>query len=271
MPVFANAKYCASRIENRRQYVSEINFMTNYFLLFTAFSLGLLGSPHCAGMCGGIVGILHNGVSDLTGGKMQPLWYGLSFNAGRLLSYAIAGMIAAALGGSLIGLIGMERSHSAMQMIAGAFMLALGLSIAGWWSGLNRVESFGYRIWRQLQPLTRHFIPVHSKFQALLLGTLWGWLPCGLVYTALLLVLASGDPLLGGLTMIAFGLGTLPMLVLLGLSAARINRWRSNARFRSVMGSVIILFGIATFLGIPGLMSHDTGQPDSGAIHQHNH
>ena len=158
-------------------------------------------------------------------------------------------MVAAMLGSSLIGLIGMDRSHAAMQMIAGVFMLALGLSIAGWWTGLSRIESVGYRFWQQLQPLTRHFIPVRNKSQALILGALWGWLPCGLVYAALLLVLASGNALQAGLTMIAFGLGTLPMLVLLGLSAAKINQWRTSARIRSAIGSVIIVFGIATFLG----------------------
>jgi len=226
--------------------------MTDYLLLITAFSLGFLGSPHCAGMCGGIVGVLHSGVDDGISGKRQQVLYGLAFNSGRLLSYAIAGMIAATLGSSLIGLIGMESSHAAMQMIAGAFMLALGLSIAGWWSGLSRIESFGLRFWRLLQPITAKFIPVRSKTQALLLGSLWGWLPCGLVYTALLLVLATGDALQGGLTMLAFGLGTMPMLALLGLSAGKINQWRGNKRVRSVMGTVIILFGIVTFVGLQG-------------------
>jgi hypothetical protein len=224
--------------------------MTDYLLLITAFSLGFLGSPHCAGMCGGIVGVLHGGVDDGISSNKQQVLYGLLFNSGRLLSYAIAGMIAATLGSSLIGLIGMESSHAAMQMIAGAFMLALGLSIAGWWSGLSRIESFGLRFWRLLQPITAKFIPVRSKTQALLLGSLWGWLPCGLVYTALMLVLATGDALQGGLTMLAFGLGTLPMLALLGLSAGRINQWRANSRVRSLMGSVIILFGIVTFVGL---------------------
>jgi len=226
--------------------------MTDYLLLVTAFSLGFLGSPHCAGMCGGIVGVLHCGVVDGVNNKKQQVLYSLAFNSGRLLSYAIAGMIAATLGSSLIGLIGMESSHAAMQIIAGAFMLALGLSIAGWWSGLSRIESFGLRFWHLLQPITTKFIPVRSKTQALMLGSLWGWLPCGLVYTALLLVLATGDALQGGLTMLAFGLGTLPMLAILGLSAGKINQWRANTRVRSVMGSVIILFGIITFVGLLG-------------------
>ena len=246
--------------------------MTDYLILITAFSLGFLGSPHCAGMCGGIIGTLHNGVADVANGKKQQIWYSLAFNGGRLLSYAVAGMIAATLGSSLIALIGIERSHAIMQMIAGAFMLVLGLSIAGWWSGLNRIESFGYQFWRRLQPLTRHFIPVRSKTRALLLGTLWGWLPCGLVYSALVLVSASGNALQGGLTMLAFGLGTLPMMALLGLSAGKINQWRANSTIRSVMGSVIILFGIVTFVGLLGPNSHQgmqhtehTGSMDSQA------
>ena len=231
--------------------------MTDYFLLITAFSLGFLGSPHCAGMCGGIIGVLHNGIVDLAGAKKQQIGYSLAFNGGRLASYAVAGMIAATLGSSLIALIGMQRSHALMQMTAGTFMLLLGLSIAGWWSGLNRIESFGYRFWRRLQPLTRLFIPIRSKIRALLLGVLWGWLPCGLVYSALVLVLASGNALQGGLTMLAFGLGTLPMMVLLGLSASKINQWRTNPIIRSVMGSVIILFGIVTFVGLLGPTSHN--------------
>jgi len=111
--------------------------MTDYFLLITAFSLGFLGSPHCAGMCGGIIGVLHSGVADPASGKKQQIGYSLAFNGGRLISYAVAGMIAATLGGTLIALIGMQRSHAVMQMFAGTFMLVLGLSIAGWWSGPN--------------------------------------------------------------------------------------------------------------------------------------
>jgi sulfite exporter TauE/SafE len=239
--------------------------MTDYFLLITAFSLGFLGSPHCAGMCGGIIGTLHSGVAEEASAKKQQIWFSVAFNGGRLLSYAVAGMIAATLGISLIALIGMQRSHAVMQMTAGAFMLVLGFSIAGWWSGLNRIESFGYRFWRRLQPLTRHFIPIRNKTQALLLGTLWGWLPCGLVYSALVLVLASGSALQGGLTMLAFGLGTLPMMLLLGLSAGKINQWRANPAIRSVMGSVIILFGIVTFVGLLGPTSHNGMQPSEHA------
>jgi len=242
--------------------------MTDYLLLITAFSLGFLGSPHCAGMCGGIIGVVHSVVVNEVGSKKKQVVYSLAFNSGRLLSYSIAGMIAATLGSSLIGLIGMESSHAAMQMIAGAFMLALGLSIAGWWSGLSRIESFGLKFWGLLQPITTRFMPVRSKTQALLLGSLWGWLPCGLVYTALLLVLATGDALQGGLTMLAFGLGTLPMMALLGLSAGKINQWRANTRFRSVMGSVIILFGVVTFIGLLGPGSqHDLGHSEPSATH----
>jgi len=237
--------------------------MTDYFLLITAFSLGFLGSPHCVGMCGGIIGVLHSSVDDLSSDKKQVMNYGLVFNGGRLLSYTIAGMIAATLGSSLINLIGVERSISAMQMITGAFMLALGFSIAGWWSGLSRIESLGYKFWHLIQPITSRFIPVRTKSQALLLGVVWGWLPCGLVYTALLLVVASGSALHGGLVMFAFGLGTLPIMVLLGISSAKINRWRKNSIIRSVMGSVIIVFGILTFLGLPGPVSHD-GMPHRG-------
>ena len=234
--------------------------MTDYLLLITAFSLGFLGSPHCVGMCGGIIGVLHNGIEDVAGAKKRQIGYSLAFNGGRLISYAVAGMIAATLGGSLIVLIGAQRSHAVMQMTAGIFMLLLGLSIAGWWSGLNRIESFGYKFWRQLQPLTRHFIPIRSKIQALLLGALWGWLPCGLVYSALLLVLASGNALQGGLTMLAFGLGTLPIMALLGMSASKINQWRTSPIIRSVMGSVIMLFGIVTFVGLLGPASPDAMQ-----------
>ena len=230
--------------------------MTDYLLLITAFLLGFLGSPHCAGMCGGIIGVLHNATAELGNSKKQQIGYSLAFNGGRLFSYAVAGMIAATLGSSLIALIGAQRSHAVMQMTAGGFMLVLGLSISGWWSGLNRIESFGYKFWRRLQPLTRHFIPIRGRTQALLLGTLWGWLPCGLVYSALVLVLASGNALQGGLTMLAFGLGTLPMMALIGLSADKISRWRTNSTIRSVMGGVIMLFGIVTFIGLFTPESH---------------
>jgi len=212
-----------------------------------AFLTGLFGGVHCFGMCGGIVGALTLGVSDKDK-KHSPFVISLGYNLGRITGYIIAGAIVGFLGATLVDLTGIQTAKQVLAVIASLFMIALGFYLAGLWSGLSKIEAVGSSLWKRIQPLTQHFIPVKSFQQAVPLGFLWGWLPCGLVYTALIWTLSAGGATEGALIMLAFGLGTLPNLLAMGVIATRLSKWVQNPKVRLIAGMMVILMGILTLL-----------------------
>jgi len=144
-----------------------------------AIVVGLLGSSHCVGMCGGIVAALNMGVGENVSKQPTSLFvYHLGYNAGRIISYMLVGLLAGTLGA---GLARLGVSPVAGKLLAAAFMIALGLYLANWWRGLVVLEKLGFRLWRHIQPLGQRLFPIQNPLQAMLLGLLWGWLPCGLV------------------------------------------------------------------------------------------
>ena len=210
--------------------------------LVTALLTGLLGGVHCAGMCGGIVGAL--AVNTAPGRALLPLL--LAYNAGRLLSYTAAGAAFGGIGALAVHWGAVHRVQLGLQVAAGLFMLALGLYLAGWWRGLARLEQAGAVLWRRVEPLGRRFLPVRGPGAALALGVVWGWLPCGLVYSMLAFSLAAGGAAGGAAVMLAFGLGTLPNLLLMGLAAGRAGRWLQHAGLRTAAGLLVMGFGVLT-------------------------
>ncbi|MFT4765203.1 MAG: sulfite exporter TauE/SafE [Oleispira sp.] len=215
--------------------------------LITAFLLGLMGASHCMVMCGGIAAAASSSTHRANASKSN-LSFLLLFNLGRITSYTVAGLIV-----SLMGLWLADSHHIAQQIlrsIAGVLLLLMGFYVARWWMLLTRLESAGQLIWRYLQPLTRKLMPIKSKPQALALGLLWGWLPCGLIYSTLAWVAANGEPLLGPLTMFCFGLGTLPGVLAAGIFAQQLNRLISHHYFRQLAGGLLIVYGTWTLLAI---------------------
>lgn len=216
-------------------------------LLITAFSLGLLGSIHCIGMCGGIMGALTMAIPVEQKGKRLSLI--IIYNTGRIISYAIAGF--------LVGLIGwsLEKNGFAigLRYFAGIMLLIMGLYLAGWWAGLTYTERLGSLLWKRIQPIASKLLPVKNIPQAFALGFLWGWLPCGLVYGTLPLAANHGTPHLGALVMIAFGLGTWPALIISGIAAQALKQFLQKKHVRRLFGIIIMLFGIWT---IPGPHQH---------------
>jgi sulfite exporter TauE/SafE len=207
--------------------------------LISAFLVGLLGGVHCVGMCGGIVGAISLG---LPGQRQLPLL--LAYNFGRIASYTLAGVLVGALGFYFSGLLPVQNAQRLLLAMAGIFMVLLGLYLGGWSGVLARIERAGGLLWRRIEPLGRGLLPVRFAWQALLLGGLWGWLPCGLVYTALVWTVAAGGAVEGGLLMLAFGLGTLPNLLLMGIAAARLQRWVRLPAVRRTAGALVVLFGL---------------------------
>jgi sulfite exporter TauE/SafE len=204
--------------------------------LATLFLVGLLGGTHCAGMCGGIVSALS--LQATQGRSGLPIH--LAYNVGRIASYTVAGALAGAVGYAFGDLLPVQRG---LYLFASLMLLALGLYLLGATATLAIVERGGQRLWVRVQPLTRRFLPVRGPAQALPLGALWGWLPCGLVYSALTTALASGSAARGALAMLAFGLGTLPNLLLAGLVLTRFRRFAQARATRVVSGLLVLGFG----------------------------
>jgi hypothetical protein len=149
-----------------------------------------------------------------------------------------------ALGFYFSGLLPVQLAQRVLLTFAGLFLILMGLYLAGWWNTLSQVERAGAVLWRRIEPLGRGLLPVRSVRQGVLLGLLWGWLPCGLVYSALVWTVSAGGALEGALLMLAFGLGTLPNLLLMGAAAAQLGRWVRRPAVRSLAGILVILFGV---------------------------
>ncbi|HFL7942403.1 TPA: sulfite exporter TauE/SafE family protein [Pseudomonas putida] len=212
-------------------------------LLGSALVLGLLGGGHCLGMCGGLMGALTLAIPPEQRGRRLRLL--LAYNLGRILSYASAGL--------LLGLAGWAVASSpaalALRVVAALLLIAMGLYLAGWWSGLTRIEALGRGLWRHIQPVASRLLPVSSLPRALLLGALWGWLPCGLVYSTLLWAASQGNAGYSAALMLAFGLGTWPVLLATGLAAERVNALLRRRSVRVAGGVLVMLFGIWTMPG----------------------
>jgi sulfite exporter TauE/SafE len=224
--------------------------MITEITLFSAFIAGLLGSGHCIGMCGGIVGALTMSLPDnirQSHNKLIP--YILTYNIGRIGSYTLAGVLMGFLGAQFAGVLPLENPRVIAMWVSSIFMILLGLYIGGWWQVLTYLEKAGQKLWRKIEPLGRRLLPVKSPLQALGLGILWGWLPCGLVYSILAFSLASGSALQGGLLMLSFGIGTLPMLFAMGATSQWLTRFAQKLIVRRIAGAMVILFGLFILFG----------------------
>ena len=216
---------------------------TSFFALFL---VGVLGGTHCVGMCGGIVGALSMG-----GGRWS---LHLAYNTGRILSYGLAGALAGALGAASLGLAGQTTARLVLYVFANLMLVALGLYLLGVTGALALTEKAGQKLWRRIQPLTRRFLPARTVAQALPLGLLWGWLPCGLVYGALASALSAGSAWHGAGLMLAFGLGTLPNLLLAGVVLGRFNHFVRNVWVRRISGILVLGFGVYGLFGVRHLL-----------------
>ncbi|BAW24782.1 MULTISPECIES: sulfite exporter TauE/SafE family protein [Pseudomonas] len=216
-------------------------------LLGSALVLGLLGGGHCLGMCGGLMGALTLAIPPEQRSRRLRLL--LAYNLGRIFSYASAGL--------LLGLAGWAVANSpaalGLRVVAALLLIAMGLYLAGWWSGLTRIEALGRGLWRHIQPVASRLLPVSSLPRALLLGALWGWLPCGLVYSTLLWAASQGNAGYSAALMLAFGLGTWPVLLATGLAAERVNALLRRRSVRVAGGVLVMLFGVWT---LPGPHQH---------------
>jgi sulfite exporter TauE/SafE len=146
--------------------------------------------------------------------------------------------------------------ETAGYWLANLMLVALGLYLMDAWRGLARLEQVGQVLWRRLRPVTALLLPVDSHLKLLAMGGLWGALPCGMVYSVLLTAMLSGSALSGAAVMIAFGLGTLPMLLAMGMAGAPLRGWIQRRPVRVACGVVVLGFGVLGMLRAAGGVSH---------------
>ncbi|PKG82195.1 sulfite exporter TauE/SafE family protein [Colwellia sp. 75C3] len=238
--------------------------------IFSAFIIGLLGSGHCLAMCGGITTMLTSAIDKSTNQpasqismqgdipvkvsspqqscspQSSTLNLVFFYHFGRIGSYCLIGAIVGFTGSIAAKNIGLPIAG--LRLVAALFLILLGLYIGQWLLWLNRIESIGKGLWGYLSPMVKHVIPVNNRKKALGLGALWGWLPCGLVYSTLTWALASGSSLTGATIMLFFGLGTLPALIALSLGIGSIKNLLINTVFRKIMALSLIAYGIYSFI-----------------------
>jgi sulfite exporter TauE/SafE len=232
--------------------------------LAPVFMVGLLGSVHCAGMCGGIVSAFSVApvrafpvaVVTLRSAPADALARVLAYNSGRIASYAAAGALAGGLASGARALTGLAAIESVGYWLANLMLVVLGLYLMDAWRGLAQLEQLGRRVWRRIEPATALLLPLDSPWKLLAMGALWGWLPCGMVYSVLLTAMLSGSALSGAGVMLAFGLGTLPMLLSMGILGAPLRNWIQRRPVRIASGLVVLGFGVLGLARAAGGISH---------------
>jgi uncharacterized protein len=220
-------------------------------ILLSAFMLGFFGSAHCLGMCGGLASALglntapptkniiatHNRSSQTSG---HPLFL-LAYNIGRISSYCMAGLIVGSLG---FWLSKQLAALEVLRYLAASMLILMGLYLGQWFNGILWTEKLGSKLWPYIQPLSKRFIPIKSLKDAFFVGIVWGWLPCGLVYSALIWASLEASTLGSALIMLAFGLGTLPSMLASGLFAQQLSGFIRQLWFRSTAALLMITFGL---------------------------
>lgn len=202
--------------------------------------IGLLGGTHCVGMCGGLVAALTVNIP----GHTRSVWpIHLAYNLGRISSYTVAGLALGAIGSTGFLLNRVLPVQMVFYVSANVLLVLLGLYLAGVTAPLAPIERLGAGLWARVRPVGARFIPARSPLGAYPLGLVWGFVPCGLVYSVLATSLVSGSALRGATLMLAFGLGTLPNLMLAGLFAVKVRAWLQRRWLRLTAGLVVIGFG----------------------------
>jgi len=218
--------------------------------LFTAFFAGLLGSGHCFGMCGGIAAGLGaiaapDGSTTAADPRRRPrLVSAVLFNAGRVLSYALLGLITAWLLARAGQTLAIPHWTRVLRLLTSAMIFAIGLQFLSNIQLLVFIEKGGASLWRRVMPLALRAANRPGPWGRLTLGALWGLLPCGLVYSILATAAASGSPVSGALVMLSFGLGTLPSMLGLSLLSPTLGAFLADRWTKRLTGLAMILLAI---------------------------
>lgn len=220
--------------------------MLDISALLTAFLVGLLGSGHCFGMCGGIAaGLGSLTVNQGSGGQVKHRFMSaFLFNLGRILSYAALGLISATLLGGIGKVLNVPQWSMALRFITALMIFLIGIQFLFNWQTLAGIERVGAKVWKRVLPVAVKASSLPGGSGRLLLGLCWGLLPCGLVYSVILTASATGSGFSGATVMLAFGLGTMPSMLGMSMAAPTLSAALSDQWTKKLMGAALILLAI---------------------------
>lgn len=228
--------------------------MTYYFIILAA---GFAGSFHCVGMCGGFACALGRDPA----GRMATIERHLLYNTGRLATYCFIGALAGTLGQGLVGQAlpgSLATGQRVLALTAGGLMIVMGLQFFGHLQGVHRlVTGFGGN---SMVVSLRNLIVAPGRSAPVALGVVNGWLPCPLVYAFAAQAASTADTLQGLLTMLAFGLGTYPAMLMMGAGGQILRpAWRRRGvwiagAFLLVLGAITVARGVIPFAGHGAMM-----------------
>jgi uncharacterized protein len=213
-----------------------------------AFLTGLLGGTHCVGMCGGIVAAMsfqgEGGKGEVSKAGRQPFRFHIGYSVGRIASYAALGALAGLLSSAAFLSDSLYPLQRGLYVLAQVILILLGLYLAGLNQSIRVLERAGSAVWKRVQPLLAKVMPVRNLGQAMAAGALWGWLPCGLVYSVLVMALSAGSAMHGAALLLAFGLGTLPNLLLMGWAAESLRNFARKTWVKRGAGLLVAAMGV---------------------------
>jgi len=208
-------------------------------LLLAASLMGLFGGAHCAVMCGPVASAL-----CAKGGRFT-----VPYNLGRIVAYGLLGIVVGSVGALPSGW-GFDFARFALRAFAALCLLTVGLHLAGLPSFVRGLEGIGAPLWRRLAPIARRLVPLRSPAHAVGAGLLWAFMPCGLLYGAVALAASSGSATHGATTMLAFGVGTVPVMAAFGAMARRVAGEATRMRARRIAGALFVVLGLWSTAGL---------------------
>lgn len=206
--------------------------------ILTALLMGLTGSAHCLTMCGSLSVALGFSIP-----KHKSFWlYALFVSFGRVFGYGVIGLTANVIAQSI--LVASNGHILYLSILSGVLMIGIGLHISGLSSVIVRIEVIGRFIDKALTPIKQKIMPIDSLGKCLLYGLLWGFLPCGLVYTALSLALVSPTPGAAFGVMVVFGFTTIPAVVGMTIFSRQLTKIFNNQIIKLLLGAIISCVGL---------------------------
>lgn len=215
----------------------------NAISLSAAFIAGIAGSTHCFAMCGGLAGALGMRARATATSASAAFGNAASYHLGRLSGYTTAGAICGFIGATLQAVADLARIGATLRIASGVLLILIALRMLSPWNPLRWLETLGAKFWRRLQPFTLGTGKLTGHAHAVALGFLWGWLPCGLIYSMLLFAALSGSALNGAAILFAFGLGTLPSMLTSSMLASQMQRLLKSRWPRFASGALLLMFG----------------------------
>lgn len=231
--------------------------------LIAALLLGVAGSTHCLGMCGAIsINLSFSVPVEQRSPKALLRWH-LLFSAGRISLYIILGALSGALGA--VARDAIPGGTQIVMLLSAAVLIMIALHLVGRSSGIRWLEAIGNILWTRLQPLMRRLLPITKLWQAYAVGLLWGFMPCGLIYTALALAAGSAGALSGALLMAVFGVITIAPVAGAGILAGSLS-WLRQPLWRNISAAISV--ALAILITVQALGGHHHGSAGLSDEHE---